>query len=134
MAHQSESALFQALFEPALQAYEQTTGVSLTQHPLAVKLKSCVSAEAITGLLQDQAQAFRHFQGSEKVVESLKTIVSILFKLSSAASLAVVTNAFGLVRQPHGMSHVTNFYSQTFTPADAIEACLAILLDVCPGI
>ena len=134
MAHQSESARFQALFEPALQAYEKKTGVSLAQHPFSNKLQGCDTIEAITGLLQNQAQAFRHFQGSEKVVESLKTIVSILFKLSSAASLAVVTNAFGLVRQPHGMSHVTDFYSQTFTPADAIEACLAILLDVCPGI
>ena len=75
MAHQSESACFQALFEPALQAYENKTGVSLAQHPLAIKLQSCDTVEAITGFLQDQAQAFRHFQGSDKVVESIKIIV-----------------------------------------------------------
>ena len=32
------------------------------------------------------------------------------------------------------MSHVSDFYSQTFPPAKAIVACLAILLDVCPVI
>ena len=108
MAHQSESARFQALFEPALQAYEQTTGVSLTQHPLAVKLQSCESVEAITGLLQDQAQAFRDLQGSDKIMESIKTIVSILSKLSSAASLACVVHAFGLVRQKGLMASLTS--------------------------
>jgi len=96
MAHQSESARFQALIEPTLQAYERTAGVSLTQHPLAIKLQSCDSVEAITGLLQDQAQAFEDLQGSDKIMKSLRTIVSILSKFSSAASLA---DAFHLVRQ-----------------------------------
>jgi len=96
MAHQSESARFQALFEPALQEYEKTAGVSLTQHPLAIKLRSCDNVEAITSLLQDQAQAFRDFQGSDKIMKSLKTTASILSKLSSTPSLA---DAFGLVRQ-----------------------------------
>ena len=94
MAHQSESARFQALFEPALQEYEKKTGVSLVQHPLAIKLQSCDTLEATTGLFQDQARVFRHFQGSDRIMKSLKTTVSILSKLSSAASLA-----FGLVRQ-----------------------------------
>ena len=93
MAHQSES---QALFQSALQAYQKRTGVSLAQHPLAIKLQSCHTVEAITGLLQDQAQAFRHLQGSDKIMKSLKTTLSILSKLSSAASLA---DAFDLVRQ-----------------------------------
>jgi len=71
-------------------------GVSLTQHPLAVKLQRCDSLEAITSLLQDQAQAFRHLQGSDKIMKFLKMTVSILSKPSSAAPLA---DAFGLVRQ-----------------------------------
>ncbi len=94
MTYQSESARFQeALFGPALRAYEKKAGVSLTQHPLAIKLQSCDSVEAITGLLQCQAQAVKDLQGSDK---SLKTTVSILSKLSSATCLA---DAFGLVRQ-----------------------------------
>jgi len=96
MAHQSESTRFQALFEPALQAYEKKAGVSFAQHPLAIKLQSCDTAEAITGLFQDQAQAFGHLQGSDKIMKSIKMTVSILSKISSAASLA---DAFGLVWQ-----------------------------------
>ena len=96
MAHQPGSARFQALFEPALQAYEKKAGVSLAQHPLAIKLQNCDSVEAITGLFQDQAQVFRDLQGSDKIMKSIKTTASILSKLSSAASLA---DAFGLVRQ-----------------------------------
>ena len=133
MAHQSESDRFQALFEPALQAYEKMTGVSLAQHPLAIKLQSCHSVEAITGLLQDQAQAFKDLQGGDKIMKSLKTTVSILSKLSSVASLA---DAFGLVCQKRLMTRhpSLNVYSQTFPPARIIQACLAILLDVCPVI
>ena len=105
MAHQSEPARFQALFESALQAYEKNAGVSLAQHPLAIKFQSCDTVEAITGLFQDQAQAFRHFQGSDKIIKSIKMIVSILSKISSAASLA---DAFGLVRQKGLLAYLTS--------------------------
>ena len=135
MAHQSESTRLQAVFEPALQVYEKRAGVCLTQHPLAIKLQNCDSVEAITGLLQDQAQAFRDMQGSDKIMKSLKTTVSILSKLSFAASL---TDVLGLVCQKRLMACLTSLTSvyclQTFPPAKAIQACLAILLDVCPVI
>jgi hypothetical protein len=94
MASQPESARFQALFEPALQAYEKKAGVSLAQHPLAIKLQNCDSVEAITDLLQDQARAFGDLQGNDRIMKSIKTTVSILSKLSSAPSLA---DAFGPV-------------------------------------
>ena len=105
MAHQSESTRFQALLEPALQAYKKKTGVSLAQHPLAIKLQSCDTVEAITGLLQDQAQAFDHLQGSDKIMKSIKITVSILSKISSVGSLA---DAFGMVRQKGLMAYVTS--------------------------
>jgi len=105
MAHQSESVRFQTLFEHALQAYEKKAGVSLAQHPLAIKLQSCDTVEAITGLLQDQAQAFGHLQGSDKIMKSIKMTLSILSKISSAASLA---DAFGVVRQLGFMACVTS--------------------------
>jgi hypothetical protein len=128
MAHSFESARFQALFEPALQAYEKKAGVSLSQHPLAIKLQSCDTVEAITDLLQDQAQAFEHLQGSDNIMKSVKITVSILSNISSATSLA---DAFGLVRKKgHGMCYISEFYLQIFPPAKAIQACLAILLDV----
>jgi hypothetical protein len=130
MAYQSESARFQALIEPALQAYEKKAGVSLAHHPLAIKLESCNSVEAITGLLQDQAQTFMDLQGSDKIMKSIRMTVSILSKVSSAASLV---DAFGLVRQKALITCLTSLTSdlQTFPPAKAIQACLAILLDVC---
>src|SRR5712691_6087161 len=129
MAHQSESARLNALFEPALQVYEKTAGVCLTQHPLAIKLQSCDSVEAITDLLQDQAQAFRDMQGSDKIMKSLKTTVSILSKLSFAASLVCQKGLMAC------LTSLTSVYClQTFPPAKAIQACLAILLDVCPVI
>ena len=105
MAHQSESSRLQTLFEPALPSYEKKAGVSLAQHPLAIKLQTCESVEAITGLLQDQAQAFRHFQGYDKIMDSISTIVLILSKISSTASLALA-DSFGPVRQKgswHGL-------------------------------
>ena len=104
MAHQSESACFQSFFEPALQAYEKKTGVSLAHHPLAIKLQSCDTVEAITGLFQNQAQPFSHFHRSDKIMKSIKTTVSILSKISSAASLA---DAFGLVRHKGLMTCLT---------------------------
>ena len=128
-AHQSESARFQALFEPALQAYEEKAGVSLTQHPLAIKLQNCDSVEAMTGLFQNQAHAFRDLQGSDKIMKSIKTTLSILSKLSSAASLA---DAFRLVRPQELVACFTSstVFLQILLPAKAIQACLAILLDV----
>ena len=94
MAQQPQSPHFQAQFEPALRAYEKKAGVSLAQHPLAIKLQNCDSVEAVTGILQDQARAFGDLQGSDRIMKSIKTTVSILSKLSSAASLA---DAFGPV-------------------------------------
>ena len=105
MAHQFGSARFQALFEPALQAYEKKAGVSLAQHPLAIKLQSCDTVEAITGLLQDQAQAFVHLQGSDKIMKSINITVSILSKISTAASLP---DAFGPVRKKGLMACFTS--------------------------
>ena len=130
MAHQSESARFRALFEPAFQAYEKLAGASLTQHPLAVKLQSCDSVDAITDLLQDQAQELSHLQGSDKIMKSLKMTVSNLSNLLSATPL---TEDFGLVRQKRLMACLpSDFYLQTFPLAKAIQSCLIILLDVCP--
>jgi hypothetical protein len=96
MPHQLESAHLRTLFEPALQAYEERAGVSLAQHPLAINLQSCDTVEAITGHLRDHAQPFIDLQGSDRITVSIKSIVTILSKISSAPSLV---DAFGPVRQ-----------------------------------
>ena len=95
MAQPPEFARFQAHFEPALRAFEKKAGVSLAQHPLAIKLQNCDAVEPVTRLLQDQARALGGLQGSDRIMKSIKMTVSMLFKLSSAPSLA---DAFGPVR------------------------------------
>ena len=129
MAHQPESTRFQTLFEPALQAYEIKTGVSLAQHPLAINFQNCDSVEAIPGLLRDQAQAFVDLQGSDRIVKSIKKTVSVLSKFSSAASLA---DAFDPVRRQELVTCFTSLtvFLQTLPPAIAMQASLSILLDV----
>ena len=92
MADQSGSVSFQKLLESALLRYEKKTGVTLSQHPLALQLQSCKSVEAFNYLLQDKAKDVRE---SERITKSMKTIVSTLTPLSSAASLP---DAVGLVR------------------------------------
>jgi hypothetical protein len=105
MADQSSSARFQALFESALQAYERKTGVTLSQHPLALDLQNCHTVDGITILLQGRAQAFTDFRARDRIMRSIETIVSILAPLSDAASLA---DGFGLVSQADEVSHVAD--------------------------
>jgi len=126
MTDQSGSARFQELFESALRAYEKKTGITLSRHPLAVKLQSCDSVEGVTALLQDQA---KNFHKSDKIIKPMETIVSILTPLSFAASLP---DTLGLVRKDALMSCFTSLtvFIQSFPPAKAIQACLSVLLDV----
>ena len=102
MTEQSGSSHFQELFESALQAYEKKTGITLSRHPLAMKLQSCDSVEGITTLLQGQAKSFKK---SDKIIRSMETIVSILTPLSFAASLP---DTVGLVRHKALMSCFTS--------------------------
>jgi len=89
MVDQSGPSCFQELFESALQNYETKTGITLIQHPLAVQLQSCQSVEDITALLQSQVQGVSYLQASDRIMKSIKSILSILSPLLAAASLAV---------------------------------------------
>ena len=95
MADQLGSTGFLALYESALQAYEKNAGIVLAEYPVALQLQNCDSVESMTSILQGQAQALGKFQGSDGVMKAIKSIVSILTRLSSTASLAV---DMGLVR------------------------------------
>jgi hypothetical protein len=96
MADQPGHTRFQALFESALQAYEQKTSITLAEHPLAVQLQSCDSVESIITLLLGQARSLSNFRESDRIIKSIKTTVSILNPLSVAASFA---DTFSLVCQ-----------------------------------
>ena len=94
MSDQSQSSRFRALFEAALQDYQMRTGTDLVNHPLAEKLQSCNSVDAVTAVLQEQARAFSEFLGDNgRITKSLNGIMSVLYTLSSSAA------SIGLVRR-----------------------------------
>src|SRR6266851_7196133 len=97
MADQSQSSRFRVFFESALQDYQNQTGTTLVNHPLAEKLQYCDSVDSVTAVLQDQAQAFTEFRGGDgRIMKSLKTVVLVLDSLSSSTALG---EAIGLVRR-----------------------------------
>jgi hypothetical protein len=95
MGDQSGSSHLRVLFEAALQDYENQTGITLANHPLAEKFQDCDSVESVTTVLREQTQAFNEFRGKEKVMKPLQRSVTVLYNLSATAD---VGQAVGLVR------------------------------------
>jgi hypothetical protein len=77
---------FQVLFESALQDYESQTGIKLANHPLAEQLQTCQSAESVTALLQEQVRASSNLRESDKIMGSLKNVVSVLSRISAVTA------------------------------------------------
>ena len=105
MSDQSKSFRLQVLFQSALEDYEKQTNISLAKHPLAEQLERCHSVESISSLLQDHVTAISELRGSDRVLKSIKSIVSFLYKFSATASFG---DDIGLVRQKMlmGMLHL----------------------------
>ena len=124
MADQSVSFRHQTPFELALQDYEINTKISLAEHPLAQELEDCHSVESIIKVLQDQARSFGEFRGNDKVMKSIESTVSFLYKLSSTAAL---DDGISLVRRKTLMPafHVSD------TVIQALHTGLGVLLVVC---
>jgi len=78
-----EPAHFRARLDAALHAYENTAGVILAEHSLAVELQSCDSVESSTALLKYEAQSFGDLLGIDRIMRPIEKIVSMLFTLSS---------------------------------------------------
>jgi hypothetical protein len=96
---------FRALFESALQAYENNTGKTLAEHPLTVKIQNCCSVESVTTLLQDQTRASSDF---DRIIKSIKGILSTLSTLSATTALDW---AIGLVGQvADGVFHISDSF------------------------
>ncbi|KAH9017078.1 hypothetical protein EDB84DRAFT_698611 [Lactarius hengduanensis] len=99
-----------SLLETALTEYEKKAGTKLLDNILTIKLRSCNSADAISDVLQEQAQAFHEYRGNDgKVVKWLKRTVRVLHTLSTSS---VLGEGVGL----------------PFPPAKAIFAGIGILL------
>ena len=95
MTDRSGSSHLQVLFEAALKEYEKKTGIALDKHPLAEELQNCHSVDSIIAVLRGQTRAFSEFREKDKVFKPLKKTVSLLHKLSAAASFG---QDIGLVR------------------------------------
>jgi hypothetical protein len=130
MGDQLESARFPALFESTLQEYEKNAGVKFAEHPLAFQLQNCDSIDSIIIVFQGQVHAFRGFQESIKVMESIKNTVPILSKISATTSLGDTVDLVTPLGADSCSTALTIFL-QSFPPAKAILVGLAILLAVC---
>jgi hypothetical protein len=97
MSDQSGPSHFQELFEAAFRDYENQTGKTLANHPLAEKLQSCDSVESVTAVLRKQTETSSEIQGKNKVLKPLKNVLSVLHKLSSASTVNFGQH-LGLVR------------------------------------
>ena len=83
MSDRIQSSRIEALFESALHDYENQTGIPLAKHPLAEQLQNCQSVDSVTTLLQERARAFNEYRGSDKIMKSLRSIVSALSRVSA---------------------------------------------------
>jgi hypothetical protein len=86
MADHPTSTLFSARFESALQAFQHTTGVTLAEHMLTVQFQNPHSAESIATILKSEARVPSDLQESDRIVNSIENIVSVLFAISTATS------------------------------------------------
>ena len=132
MATLSQSSVFESLLQSALDEYENQTGINLLQHPLAVQLERCSSVESITEVLQQQAQAFREFRGSNnRIATLLRHTIQILHKLSAHV---VLGEQIVLVRQK-AQQVMGSFYLiillQPVSLVKTIHTCIGTLLSVC---
>ena len=96
MSQLSSSSSFQALFAAALQDYENRTGISPVNHPLAKQLEACDSLDSTIEILREQAKGIREFRGDNgKLMKSIKCSVDVLYILSIST---VLGEGAGVVR------------------------------------
>ena len=133
----SSESNIQLLFETALREYEKQAGTNLLDNRLITRLQSCSSVDDISTVIQEHAQAFHKFRGSDgRAITWLKRTVHVLYTLSTSSALGA---GVSLVRykllaltcplQDYHLTVLTRI--QPFPPANAIFAGIGILLAVC---
>jgi hypothetical protein len=129
MTDQSISSHLRTIFELALRDYEIKTQMSLANHPLAQKIDSH-SVESITILLQVQVVTFGEFRGRDRVMKSIRNIVTFLYKLEATAALV---DGISLVCQKTLITvfRVPDIVLQLSSPVKALYTGLGVLLAVC---
>jgi hypothetical protein len=130
MRQSFSSSTFRAVFDAALQDYEDKVGSNLIDHPLAKELQECDSVGSITAILEEQARIFREFRDNGKLVDSLKHSVDVLSSPFISTAFDQVTN---LAVRSKGIPRcilLLIVILQPIPPAKAIVAGIAILLAV----
>jgi hypothetical protein len=130
MTDQSRTSRFRAQFESALQSYQRETSITLAEHSLAIQLQSCHSTESIITLIQNEARAFGGLPGSDIIMKSIESAVSILSAISASPSL---DEAISLVRQDALLgcsTSLTEFCSHYPLQRPYIPASLSYLMYV----
>jgi hypothetical protein len=109
----SSESSFQALFGAALQNYENRTGISIVNHPIAKQLEENHSLDSIDAILQ-QAKGFCKFRGDNgKLMKSVKCSIDVLYTIST-----VLGEGVGVVRPKHSSAFLA---LEHYSPA--IPAC-----------
>ena len=86
MDDQSRSTRFRSLFDSALREYKEKTDITLVEHSLAMQLQSCTSVESIITLIQDQIRASSDFGGTDRIMNSIGSTISILSTVSATTA------------------------------------------------
>ena len=122
---------FSSSFRVCLAGLRKADGHTVGHHPLAEKLQTCQSVQSVTALLQEQARSFSKFRGNDKIIKSLKSVVSTLSRVLASAALGQAIGMASLVcpRPPGCCTSLTSI--QSFPPATAIHTGLGILLAAC---
>jgi hypothetical protein len=81
------SSNFQSIFDASLQSYNNKTKNRLLDHPLASRLQSCDSPNAILSVLQDLIQQFDQRRTSDKRLNNwLNPTMNVLYTFSAILS------------------------------------------------
>ncbi|KAH9027744.1 hypothetical protein EDB85DRAFT_1892885 [Lactarius pseudohatsudake] len=81
----TDTSTFKAIFDNALKEYENKTGTNLTTHPLADKLQTCDSPDAVLNVLQEHVRAYEESRnGDQRLTKLLDPTIHILYLFSAA--------------------------------------------------
>jgi hypothetical protein len=77
------STNFQSVLDAATDSYVKQTGVDITNHPSAEKLKNCQSPEDVIQLLSEGETQFKDYRDKYRsMIEQLRPVVQIVFAFS----------------------------------------------------
>ena len=86
----SSSSNFQSVFNASLQAYDNKTKNKLLDHPLATRLQSCNSPNAVLSVLQELILQFDQRRASDERLKNwLNPTVNVLYTFSATLSEGV---------------------------------------------